>query len=159
MSTSPQIQRFLDIRIVGNKIVPSKLAANGSYADLFMANFKCDRACSKCEELGTVVVGWDDILPMAKELNMTQRQFSDKYCIVVNGKRLMRQPCPFFTADTKSCSIYNRHQPRVCRLFPFTVVLCTDGLYHMGAYELCQAGVEFIHKFEEEIWQKPVEAM
>lgn len=158
VDTPLQVQRFLDIQIVQNKIVPSKLPANGPYTDLFMANFKCDRSCSKCEELGAIVIEWDDILPMAKELKITERQFADKYCFLASGKRLMRQPCPFYIADTISCSIYTKQRPKACRLFPFTIVLCTDGLYHMGTYELCQAGVEFMHRFEEVIWQKPVEA-
>lgn len=141
------IPRLLNLQNVTSNVYVSKLLVCGPYIDEFMNRFECKR-CGKCEEIGAVIVDWDDIRGMAAEIDINYHSFADKYTTKLNGRTILKQPCPFYKDN--GCSIHSGRRAKVCRLFPLYTTLCTDGIFRIGVRSECEAAVEFLKKFEEE---------
>jgi hypothetical protein len=142
------ISNLAGLQIKTGKIVVSKILVTGPNVDLFMKGFKCAN-CGGCEHLTCMAVDLDDANIMAANLKISSLEFQRVYCFY--EKRLyMKFPCPFYKDN--HCSIYSI--PKVCRLYPCQSVACTDGNYYIGVKESCQAGVEYLPKFEEEMLAK-----
>ena len=141
-------ERLMALQQVKPLLVVSRLVVIGPYLDEFMSRFVCKR-CGKCEELGAVYVDEDDIKLLAKALNTSTLSFSMKYTARnYDGRTVLKQPCPFY--KDKGCTIHDKSQPKVCRLFPAQSVPCKDGIYRLGVRKECEAGVEFLTQFEAE---------
>lgn len=158
MAVSQMPKLFEDLaKIDKSQVIPSKLLASGPYIDDFMKSFVCQR-CGKCCEIGAVMVDWADIRAMAKELNINEHTFADKYTSKLNGRIAMVQPCPFYVIENKSCKIYgNGTRPKVCKLFPLNTVVCTDNQYHLGVRTVCESAKNGLKEFEEQVWNRGLE--
>lgn len=135
-----------------SSIYASKLLANGPYIQRFIEKFKCAR-CGNCENIGAVVVNWDDIRKLALTFNMSGNEFVKKYVRTENGIKLLLQPCPLYSKDTKSCMSYES-RPQVCKLYPLHTVMCQDGLYHLGVRAECKSAIDILKELENEIWSE-----
>jgi len=84
--------------------------------------FKCT-GCGQCctGSPGYVWVTEEEIVEMAKALDISVEEFAKKYCRLVDGKiSLKEDPQNFdcvFLKD-KKCMLYNA-RPKQCRTFPF----------------------------------------
>ena len=81
----------------------------------------CTRCANCCKKM-TVRLTRSDIKRIAKHLQMTVDEFTDRY-LVEDGEReglltLREKPCPFLGSDDR-CTIY-AVRPACCRGFPYT---------------------------------------
>ncbi|MFC1875643.1 YkgJ family cysteine cluster protein [Chloroflexota bacterium] len=81
--------------------------------------FHC-KQCGKCCVGGAegVLLPPDDIERLSKGMEMSKRQFKDKFTFITEGKRHLPFPCPFYNLNSHSCMVY-QFRPYKCRLFPF----------------------------------------
>lgn len=84
----------------------------------FFKTFHCHRCGECCVGGGEgVFLLPDDVQRLSTAMQMSKRQFKDKFTFVTGGKRLLPFPCPFYDSNSRSCIVYQL-RPDVCRLFP-----------------------------------------
>lgn len=83
----------------------------------FFKMFHCQQ-CGECclGQEGVFLLPWD-VERLSTAMQMSKRQFKDKFTFVREGRRFLRGPCPFYDSNSHSCIVY-QSRPRVCRLFP-----------------------------------------
>ena len=89
------------------------------------------RLCTRCGTCCTTSqpeLFDEDIVRLARKLNMSVKEFIDKYCEIVEVTTpvvrvypALKSPCPFFDRDRKICTIYS-DRPLICRTYPIYII-------------------------------------
>ena len=85
---------------------------------LYFTCRNCGHCCKvKSNDDDAILLSKTDVERLSIELNLTKRQFKDKYTFARKGKRYLPKPCVFIN-DKNLCTVYNI-RPRVCEMYPF----------------------------------------
>jgi len=90
----------------------------------FFTQFKC-RRCGKCcegeEAPDGIFLLKTDLVNLSEYLGISVHKFKEIYTFIGNkGERFLPYPCPFYSKEGHSCTIYY-YRPAVCKMYPLTM--------------------------------------
>ena len=93
--------------------------------------FPCSR-CGNCCDQDFIIISDGDLERIANFLNMTWREFREKYLKRIKGDWYLKEnsPCSFFDNGKKLCTIY-QVRPTSCRQFPYQSPWFVEGIFNM----------------------------
>jgi Fe-S-cluster containining protein len=122
----------------------SAIVASPKYFEALQARFSCRRCGRCCTEFQGVKLTKAEI----RLLEIPRTDWGKKL-MVVNGSYALRQPCPYYQPGL-GCLVYER-RPASCRKYPMHMVVCSDGLEHLGVTDRCEAAVAALAALEAEV--------
>ena len=112
--------------------------------------------CANCCRTLQIEVDNKDIQQLATHLNMTTRQFSQKYIKVAEDKTKCFEspPCPFLDTDNR-CTVYEA-RPQACRDFPFLHVkdFRTRSLTMISNNQVCPIVFNVWQELKSRLWKR-----
>ena len=120
----------------------SEVIATQEVVDRFRQVFTCRRCGACCTVFTGVKIAKDEIerLPVPQNERLDVFELQD-------GTYYMKEPCRFYDASAKGCSIYNE-RPLTCRNFPMNNGNCEDGHVHLAVDQTCPAALEALAEIE-----------
>ncbi len=106
-----------------------------------------------CREMGPVLIE-SDVERLAKVVELSPAEYSDRYTAMDGGDRVFNQrPCPFLEGN--HCSVYE-HRPQDCRSYPH---LQKDGFTSrlagiVQSCSVCPITFNVYERLKEELWDE-----
>jgi hypothetical protein len=116
--------------------------------------FECTQCGTCCQGEGGIYLSREEINRISQFLNLSQRQFLKKFCLLKNGKTYIHTREDGYCHFSKKgrCTIHEV-KPTPCRQWPFFPPMLTDQINWETARNSCP-GLTPFHTLEEYLSQK-----